>query len=106
MLPNLGWLISASPPGESRFPRHFADGTVFLAAREVLPGWSMARNRWITIRPNGERIEFSFAHRIYSGAELEGLVGRAGLKPLAVYGALDGRPYDRNATRLVIVAQT
>ena len=83
----------------------YPDGTVFLAERDVLPGWSMARNRWITIRPDGERIEFNFAHRIYSGAELESLVTRAGLKPLSSCGGLDGRPYDRDATRLVMVAQ-
>ena len=81
------------------------DGTLFLAEREALAGWSMIRNRWLTVRPDGERIEFNFAHRIYSGAELDALIVKAGLKPLGTYGALDGRPYDQNATALVIVAQ-
>jgi SAM-dependent methyltransferase len=96
------WLARVYAPKDWQ---QYPDGTFFLAEREVMPGWSLVRNRWIAISPNGERVEFNFTHRIFSGAELEALVAKAGFKPLALHGALDGRPYDRNAIRLVIVAE-
>ncbi len=96
------WLARVYAPKDWQ---QYPDGTFFLAEREVLPGWALVKNRWIAISPGGERVEFNFTHRIFSGAELEAIVAKAGFRPLALHGALDGRPYDRNAIRLVIVAE-
>ncbi len=79
------------------------DGSLMLFDREVLPGWTLVRNRWIWIR-GAERTEFNFTHRIYSGAELAALLASEGFAVEGIYGSLDGKPYDRNAERLVAVA--
>jgi len=83
----------------------YPDGSLLLFEREVMPGWTLLRNRWISLR-DGERAEFHFTHRVYSAAELEGLLKAEGFTVEAVYGGLDGRPYDREAQRLVAVART
>lgn len=80
------------------------DGSFFLAERHVMPGWTMMRNRWITLR-GGEKTEFNFTHRIFSAAELEALLKQEGFTVEAVFGGLDGCPYDLEAKRLVIVAR-
>ncbi len=82
----------------------YPDGSLLLFEREVMPGWSLLRNRWISLR-GGERTEFHFTHRVYSAAELEGLLKGEGFTVEGVYGGLDGRPYDREALRLVAVAR-
>lgn len=82
----------------------FADGALLLFDREVLPGWSELRNRWIFLK-NGERTEFNFTHRIYSGDSLSRALMDAGFAVEGIYGSLDGSPYDRSATRLVAVAR-
>jgi SAM-dependent methyltransferase len=80
------------------------DGSLLLFEREVEPGWTIVKNRWISIR-NGERTEFHFTHRVYSAAELSALLTEAGFAVEAIYGGLDGSPYDRQAQRLVAVAR-
>jgi SAM-dependent methyltransferase len=82
----------------------YQDGTLFLRESEILPGWTMARNRWITVR-GGERTESNFTHRIYSAAELGRLLKEESFAVEGVYGGLDGSPYDRQAQRLVVVAR-
>lgn len=82
----------------------YSDGSLFIAEREVLPGWNMMRNRWIHLRDGG-RVEFDFTHRIFSAAELKQLLEQEGFRVEATYGALDGRPYGREAMRLVVVAR-
>jgi hypothetical protein len=80
-------------------------GALFLAERKVRDGWEMNENRWIWIHGT-ERKEFRFSHRVYSGTELKDLLTQVGFTPVALYGKLDGRPYDGAAERLVAVAQT
>lgn len=78
------------------------NGRCWLQKREVLPGWEKMRIHWIFMGA-GDRKEFTFEHRIYSGIELAEMMRRAGFSQAAIYGGLDGRPYDRAATRLVVV---
>ena len=80
------------------------DGALLLFDRDVLPGWSELRNRWIFIK-NGERTEFNFTHRIYTGDSLARALSDAGFEVEGIYGSLDGSPYDRSATRLVAVGK-
>lgn len=82
----------------------FADGALLLFDREVLPGWSELGNRWIFLK-NGERTEFNFTHRVYSGDSLARALRDAGFSIEGIYGSLDGTPYDRSAARLVAVAR-
>ena len=43
--------------------------------------------------------------RLYSGAELGGLLVRAGFARVELYGGLDGRPYDNEAEVLVAIGR-
>jgi len=80
------------------------DGSLLLFEREVEPGWTHLKNRWISIR-DGERTEFHFTHRVYSAAELSALLTEEGFAVEAIHGGLDASPYDRQAQRLVAVAR-
>jgi hypothetical protein len=42
---------------------------------------------------------------VYSGQELKTLLGVAGFATVALFGGLDGRPYDLQAERLVATAR-
>jgi SAM-dependent methyltransferase len=79
-------------------------GTSFLLEeRNVRNGWTYLENRWIVIDEAG-RHEFNFNIRVYSGRELEFLLQQAGFCEVALYGNLNGNPYDHDAERLVAVA--
>ncbi|MBN1658914.1 MAG: class I SAM-dependent methyltransferase [Anaerolineae bacterium] len=54
----------------------------------------------------GERRE-SLAHsvRYYTVPELKGMLRRAGLEPVGVYGDFDGGPFTLDSKRMIIVAQ-
>jgi SAM-dependent methyltransferase len=81
------------------------DGTGFLLEeRKVLSGWTAIENRWIVFDKTGKH-EFHFDLRVYSGRELEQLLQRAGFREVALYGNLNGGPYDHEAERLVAVAR-
>jgi SAM-dependent methyltransferase len=85
--------------------RHWQElkgGRFWLSDREMLPGWEKMRNHWVFVG-GGERKEFVFEHRIYSGLELADLMRQAGFAEVSVFGGFDGQPYDRNAARLVAV---
>ena len=47
---------------------------------------------------------FTFAIRLYSGAELMSILTAAGFAVVQLYGSLAGTPYDHTAQRLVAVA--
>lgn len=86
-------------------PRNWSeldDGTLMLEERTLLDGWGGVENRWVLIREN-DRVERRFRVRLYSGSELENLLLSVGFATVDLYGALDGRPYDLKARRLVAV---
>ena len=62
------------------------------------------RNEWTVVR-DGRARTFEFLLRIYSGQELKRLLEAAGFGVVRLHGALDGRPYDIEAERLVAVAR-
>lgn len=80
------------------------DGSLMLQERTIARDWSWMENRWILIR-DGERTEFQLGHRVYSAAELKGLLTGCGFAQASAYGNLGGAPYDQAARRLVVVAQ-
>ena len=61
-------------------------------------------NRWILIR-DGERKEFELSHRLYSAAELTGLLEECGFSRTEAYGDLEGSAYDHEASRLVVIGR-
>lgn len=66
--------------------------------------WEAEVNRWILER-EGLRIDRSFSLRLYSGFEMKEALLKAGFSTAAVYGGLDGRPYDQKAETLAAVAK-
>ncbi|MGB8226623.1 MAG: class I SAM-dependent methyltransferase [Sedimentisphaerales bacterium] len=80
------------------------NGRIFLEERKVRQDWSWIDNRWILLE-NGRRKEFKFGHRLYSAAELTGLLKDCGFKSVNIYGDFTGADYDHNAKRLIAVAR-
>jgi SAM-dependent methyltransferase len=81
-----------------------ADGALLVQRHEIVDDWSRVRNEWTVVR-DGRARTFEFFLRVYSGQELKSLLGAAGFAHVKLYGALDGRPYDLQAERLVVVAR-
>jgi hypothetical protein len=81
-----------------------ADGALLVQRHEVVDDWSRVRNEWTVVR-DGRARTFEFLLRIYSGQELKRLLEAAGFGVVRLHGALDGRPYDIEAERLVAVAR-
>lgn len=80
------------------------DGWTVLADYEVVGPWRGLRNRWVLYRGT-ERYERSFVQRLYAGTEMEALLLEAGFSEAAVYGSLEGAPYDLDAGSLVALAR-
>ncbi|MGA2915540.1 MAG: class I SAM-dependent methyltransferase [Sedimentisphaerales bacterium] len=80
------------------------NGRIFLQEHKIRRDWSWVDNRWILFE-NGKRKEFRFGHRIYSAAELTGLLKDCGFKSVEIFGDLAGADYDHNAKRLIAVAK-
>ena len=79
------------------------DGTLRVQRHEITNDWTRVQNEWLFIKDERVRT-FTFSLRIYSGQELKTLLAMAGFREIRLYGALDGRPYDGAAERLVVVA--
>ena len=85
--------------------RHQAEGTLALEERRMSPD-----HRWVTARMRfieGPRAhaELRFRYRLYSADELAGLLSECGFVSVEVFGGLDGRPYDAEARRLVVLGR-
>ncbi len=77
--------------------------TLIFEEHRICRGWGWIENSWYLIR-NGKIEKFNLSHRLYSAVELTGLLIDSGFRCFEVYGGLDGRPYDHQANRLVIIA--
>jgi hypothetical protein len=75
-----------------------------LQERTITKDWSWMENRWIFV-VDGVRTDLVLSHRIYSAAELKGLLVECGFAGASAYGDLSGAPYEHTARRLVVVAR-
>ncbi|MDT0347681.1 class I SAM-dependent methyltransferase [Streptomyces litchfieldiae] len=67
----------------------------------ILDDWARYRTDWTLVR--GDVAEHaSLTCYVYSAAELRSMLEAAGFEKTECFGALDGRPYDARATRLVV----
>ena len=80
------------------------DDTLVLHERLPTNGWSALEQRWIIVR-NGRTREFRLWLRLYSAAELCGLLKQAGFRSVETFGGYDGSAYDSDARRLVVVGR-
>jgi len=75
-----------------------------LMERSVERDWTWLNNRMIKITEDGvEEIEFS--HWLYTSKELKSMLKDVGFESVKSYGSYDGKPYDENADRLVVIGQ-
>ena len=79
------------------------DGTVMLVERRITHDWTWNEVTWSYLRA-GELQSVDFGHRIYSAAELRRELIDAGFSNVRIVGGFDGRPYDHDAARLVVIA--
>ena len=75
-----------------------------LEERSPAQDWSRMDVRWIRIH-GAERGEARFSLRLYSSLELKRMLTHVGFREVEARGDLDGRPYDAEATRLVLLAR-
>jgi SAM-dependent methyltransferase len=75
---------------------------IVLSERKPIQNWSRIQTRWIVIKGN-QRVEHTVSVRSYSAAELSGLLSDNGFVNVQVYGDLEGRDYDHEAKRLVVI---
>lgn len=67
----------------------------------ILDDWSRYRTDWTMVR-GGEASHASLTCWIYSAVELRAMFERAGFTGIEAYGGFDARPFDANATRLIM----
>jgi SAM-dependent methyltransferase len=77
---------------------------IMLEERQVSQDWGWMENTWMLLH-GSERKTYTVSHRLYAGTELASLLRQAGFSSVALFGGLDGVPYDQNARRLAAVAQ-
>lgn len=79
------------------------DDVFVLDERWIEDDWARMRTRYIVLGPDGPR-EHEMSCRLYSPKELTSLLRQAGFESIAIWGGLDGSPYDEKAFELVAVA--
>jgi SAM-dependent methyltransferase len=80
------------------------EGVFWLEERKVASDWGSIQSRWIMFKDD-RRYENTINLRLYSAAELTGLLRASGFSSASAYGDLDGSPYDNRARRLVVVSK-
>jgi SAM-dependent methyltransferase len=75
-----------------------------LEEREAIESWSKMHNKWVFIERDGTVHRWDVTHWIYSGTEIKEMLESVGFSDVKVYGGLDGRDYDNEAERLVVIA--
>lgn len=75
-----------------------------LEEREVIDDWSKMHNKWVFVEKDGTVHRWDVTHWIYSGTEIKKMLEDVGFSDVKVYGGFDGRDYDNEADRLVVVA--
>ncbi|MFW9868718.1 MAG: class I SAM-dependent methyltransferase [Candidatus Thorarchaeota archaeon] len=75
-----------------------------LEEREAIDNWTKMNNKWIFVERDGTVHRYDVIHWIYSGAEIKEMMEKVGFSDIKIYGGLDGRVYDNEAVRLIVVA--
>jgi len=73
-----------------------------LAERKPVENWGRIETRYIVIKGK-QRFEHTVSLRSFSSTELSSLLADSGFNSVNVYGNLEGRDYDHEAERLVVV---
>ncbi len=80
------------------------NGDIWLFERNIKKDWSRFEDNMMKV-VNGDVKEFNTSHWLYSAKELKDMLEGVGFTSLDVYGNYDGKPYDEEADRLVVLAE-
>jgi SAM-dependent methyltransferase len=80
------------------------DGTILIHRQSIIDDWSRIEAEWILVA-EGRASTYRIRHWLYSGREIRDLLTHVGFADVALYGTLDGAPYDPQAQRLIAVAR-
>ena len=84
------------------------DGYLIMLEYRITDGWTHIENRWLFVSEDHSKpavlYETVFRHRLYSAVEMAGLLNDAGFSEVRFFGALDGRPYNHKAERMIALA--
>jgi SAM-dependent methyltransferase len=100
LIETMGKEIAAREFQERDWSQH--GDMIVLSERKPIQNWNRIQTRWIVIKGN-QRVEHTVSVRSYSAAELSGLLSDNGFVNVQVYGDLEGRDYDHEAKRLVVI---
>ena len=89
---------------EETFSKELPGGGLIIQRRSVINDWSQMENEWFLIK-DGQARTFLLRHWIYSGREFKELLATAGFTDIRLYGDLDGKPYGRDAARLIALGR-
>ena len=84
--------------------RTMEDGAVMREESLITDDGRWMHSTWILDR-DGRRHEFDMSHRLYSADDLSASLHGAGFGELTLLGGFDGRPWDEEAVRLVVLAR-
>jgi SAM-dependent methyltransferase len=80
------------------------NGTLLVAKPEILDNWTRLRYDYTLVK--GEKVfRYQVGETIYSGCELEDVLGRVGFSDVRLYGDFDGSSFGADSQRLIAVAK-
>ncbi len=100
-------LMSAELLGREFAPvrrRELDDGSFIQEESLIAEDGRWLHSTWIVER-EGARHAFDMSHRLYAAPDLTEALRVAGFEAPSLYGGFDGRPWDEEAVRLVVVAR-
>lgn len=99
---NRQWLARNFEP---RARRTLENGTVVVEERNYDASTSRSSATWTLTRSDGARSELRHSMRIYTCAELCGMLAEAGLEVDGVWGGVDGAEHSIDRRRLIVRAR-
>ena len=84
--------------------RRLEDGRLLVQERRVTDDWTWVEVAW-TFVEDGTARTFDLSHRVYGVVDLTAELRSVGFSEVRAFGGFDGRPYDTQADRLVLVAR-
>ncbi|MCG8453561.1 MAG: class I SAM-dependent methyltransferase [Spirochaetales bacterium] len=81
------------------------EGRTILLEYTAEAAWTRLRNHWKFQDKEGKWHECDFTYRLFSALEMGQLLEEAGFASIEFFGALDGRPYNQDAQKLVALAR-
>jgi SAM-dependent methyltransferase len=80
------------------------NGIYNMEKHRVKDNWNKVETTWIKVE-DGETVEYTWEKRLYSAQELKDLMNEVGFSSIDFYGNLEGDDYDKDADRMIVVAE-